>query len=78
MDAAPCRSAIRDEDGTIVGDYEADLVVQGRVVVELKATAGLRPEHVAQTLNDLKAAGLRVGLLINCGSQVLQVRRLIY
>lgn len=78
LNAAPCRFTIRDEDGTVVGDYEADLVVEGKVVVELKAASGLRPEHVAQTLNYLKAAGLRVGLIINFGRQVLQVQRLIH
>lgn len=78
LDAAPCRFTIRDEDGTLVGDYEADLVVEGKVLVELKAASGLRPEHEAQTLNYLKAAGLRVGLLINFGRQILQVRRLIF
>ena len=77
LDAAPCRFTIRDEDATVVGDYEADLVVEGKVVVELKAGSGLRPEHEAQTLNYLKASGLRVALLINFGRPILQVRRLI-
>ena len=78
LDAASCRFTIRDADGTVVGDYEADLVVEGKAVVEIKAASGLRPEHEAQTLNYLKASGLRVGLLINFGRQILQVRRLIF
>ena len=78
LDAAPCRFTIRDEDGTVIGHYEADLVVEGKVVVEVKAASGLRQEHVAQTLNYLKAASLRVGLLINFGRQALQIRRLIF
>lgn len=78
LEAAPCRFTVRDEDGTAVGSYEADLVVAGKVVVELKAVSGLRPEHEAQTLNYLKAADLRVGLLINFGRKVLEVRRLIF
>ena len=77
LDAAPRRFTIRDEDGTVVGNYEADLIVEGQVVVELKAVSGLRPEHEAQTLNYLKACGLRVGLLINFGRPILEVRRLI-
>jgi GxxExxY protein len=78
LEAAPCRFTVRDEDGTAVGSYEADLVVAGKVVVELKAVSGLRPEHESQTLNYLKAADLRVGLLINFGRKILEVRRLIY
>lgn len=77
LDASPRRFLIRDEDGTPVGRYEADLVVAGKVVVELKAVSSLRQEHAAQTLNYLKAADLRVGLLINFGRRILQVRRLI-
>jgi GxxExxY protein len=77
LNAEPQRYTIRDEDGTVVGVYEADLVVEQKVLTELKAGPGLRPEHDAQTLNYLKASGVRVGLLINFGRQVIQVRRLV-
>lgn len=62
-------------DGTIVGEYLADLVVEGRVVVEIKAVSQLDPVHEAQLLNYLKATGIRVGLLLNFGQPKLKYRR---
>lgn len=64
-------------DGAVVGDYQADLVVDGRVIVECKAASQLDPIHDAQLLNYLKATGLRVGLLLNFGRPKLQYRRLV-
>jgi GxxExxY protein len=64
-------------EGAIVGDYQADLVVDGRVLVECKATAQLDPVHEAQLLNYLKATGMKVGLLLNFGKPRLQHRRLV-
>ncbi len=64
-------------EGTVVGDYQADLVVAGKVIVECKAVSGLDPVHEAQVLNYLKASGLHVGLLINFGRSKLQYRRLV-
>jgi len=63
--------------GTVVGDYLADLVVSGKVVVECKAVTNLDPVHDAQLMNYLKASGLRVGLLINFARSKLQYRRLV-
>ena len=54
--------AIRYE-GTVVGDYLADLVVSGKVIVECKAVTALDPVHEAQLMNYLKASGIRVGSL---------------
>jgi GxxExxY protein len=54
-------------DGQLVGEYFADLVVEGCVIVEIKAAEGLRPEHAAQLLNYLKATEIEVGLLLNFG-----------
>jgi len=48
-----------------VGEYLADLVVEDRIVVELKCSEAIAPEHLAQCINYLKAAGKRTGLLIN-------------
>ncbi len=48
--------------------YEADLLVHEEVVVELKATRAIAPEHEAQLINELKATGKRVGYLINFGA----------
>nr|WP_308469781.1 GxxExxY protein [Geomonas paludis] len=59
----------------VVGEFYADLVVEGAVLLELKAVRALAPEHVAQVLNYLKATGIEVGLLINFGSPKLEFRR---
>ena len=64
-------------EGTVVGDYQADLVVAGKAIVECKAVAALDPIHEAQIINYLKASGLRVGLLINFGRPKLQHRRFV-
>jgi len=48
--------------------YKADLVCYGQIVLELKATKTITAEHRAQTINYLKAANIRLGLLINFGS----------
>ncbi len=61
--------------GEAVGDYVADFVVDGKVVVELKATKGLTEVDEAQLLNYLKVTGLRVGLLFNFGTPSLEHRR---
>lgn len=53
--------------GEQVGDYFADLVVEGLVILELKASEGLRNEHFAQLTNYLKATDKEVGLLLNFG-----------
>jgi GxxExxY protein len=66
-----------DEDGTRVGDYHADLLVEGRLIVELKACKALADEHIAQILGYLRASGIEHGLLINLGAPKLQVRKLI-
>ena len=65
-------------EGTVVGNYVADLVVDGRVIVEVKAAKQLDAVHDAQLLNYLKATGIRVGLLLNFGRSKLQVKRLVF
>lgn len=54
-------------DGEPVGEYFADLLVDGKVIVELKASQTIAPEHEAQLLNYLKAINVEVGLLLNFG-----------
>ena len=54
-------------DDQVVGEYFADLLVAGAVIVELKAVKRLLPEHEAQLLNYLKATPYEVGLLLNFG-----------
>jgi GxxExxY protein len=59
----------------IVGLYQADLVVQNAVVVELKAARDIDPTHRAQCLNYLRASGLSIGLVMNFGRTRLDVQR---
>jgi GxxExxY protein len=54
-------------DGVLVGKYEADIVADGKVIVELKAARALGEEYEAQLLNYLKATPYEVGLLLNFG-----------
>jgi len=61
----------------VVGDYCADLIVERRVLVELKACASLDSVHEAQILNYLKASSIQVGLLMNFGKSKLQYRRFV-
>ena len=61
----------------IVGIYQADLLVDGRVVVELKAVDALSSSHRAQCINYLRATGLRTGLLINFGHPRIVIRRIL-
>ena len=67
-----------DEDGTLIGDYLADLIVEGFLIVELKAAKSLAPEHEAQILGYLKASRVEHGLLINFGSPKFEIRKFIW
>lgn len=60
-----------------IGKRRADFVVEGKVLVELKAVIELEDVHLAQVLNYLKAYRLEVGLLINFGSKSLTFKRLV-
>lgn len=62
-------------DGIIVGDFVADLFVENRVLVELKAVSALKDEHTAQALNYLRATGAEICLLINFGTTKIEVKR---
>ena len=64
--------------GELVGDYWADLLVEGCVIVELKATKAFDDIHMAQCLNYLKATGYRLCLLMNFGKSKLEVKRIIH
>ena len=64
-----------DEDGFVLGDYIADMIVDG-IVVELKAVSTLLPAHMAQCLNYLKAMKIEYGLVINFGAEKFQCRKL--
>ena len=60
-----------------IGTRRADFVVEGKVLVELKAIIELEDVHLAQVLNYLKAYKLEVGLLINFGSKSLTFKRIV-
>ena len=64
-----------DEDGTLIGDYVADLLIENSLIVELKTARALAPEHEAQILGYLKSARMEHGLLINFGSYRFQIRK---
>lgn len=68
---------VLDEDGTVLGDYFADLLVEGELIVELKACKALTDEHVAQLLGYLRGCRVEHGLLINFGSRKLEVRKYV-
>ena len=61
--------------GRPVGNFCADLLVEDRVIVELKAVAALTSAHQAQVINYLNATGYQVGLLLNFGKPKLEHRR---
>jgi len=61
--------------GASVGLYRLDLVVEGKVVVEVKAVAAIDRAHLARVFSYLKATGLAVGLIINFSSDVARIRR---
>jgi GxxExxY protein len=61
--------------GAVVGDFVADMIVGGVVLVENKGVRTLAPAHEAQLVNYLTATGIDVGLLLNFGAERLQVRR---
>ena len=63
-------------DNQIVGEYFADIVVDNKVIIEVKATDKYNPVFEAQLLNYLKATLLEVGLIINFGTSV-QVKRMV-
>jgi len=69
---------VRDVDGFIIGNYDADLIVAKRVVVELKHTGKLIPQHEAQLINYLCTTGIEHGLLINFGSPKFEIKKRIY
>jgi len=61
-----------------VGEYKVDLLVDEKIIVEVKALSALIPAHEAQAINHLAATQTRLALLLNFGTESLQVRRLIH
>lgn len=71
---APLRVDFR---GAVVGEFRADLLVERRLIVEVKAVQQLVTAHEVQLLNYLKATGIRVGLLMNFGPKPVFKRRVL-
>lgn len=64
-------------DGQVIGDFTADVVVEDKVILELKSVKDIHPAHEAQLINYLKATGIEVGLLINFGETV-EIKRKVF
>ena len=64
-------------NGICVGDYQADILVNEAVLLEIKAQQNLTPAHVAQCMNYLKATGHKICLLINFGKPRVEIKRVI-
>ena len=63
-------------NGQIVGNYYADLLAEGKVIIELKAVDMLAEEHELQLINYLKATDIEVGLLLNFGPRPQVIRKI--
>jgi GxxExxY protein len=61
--------------GILVGEFYVDILVEKKILLELKAASALSKEHQAQIINYLKATGIEVGMLINFGNPKLEYRR---
>lgn len=66
---------MHDEDGTLLGHFAADLVIDDILILELKACKNLHNDHVAQLLGYLRCSKLEHGLLINFGNPRLQISK---
>lgn len=64
-------------EGVLVGKRRLDLLVEGKVLVELKAVSEIEKKHMNQTLNYLEAFNVEIGLLLNFGLESLQIKRFI-
>lgn len=63
--------------GVLVGDYVADFVIEGKIILEIKAVSALHPRHEAQAINYLTATGFRLAILLNFGADSLQYKRMV-
>ncbi|MEA3397581.1 MAG: GxxExxY protein [Chloroflexota bacterium] len=68
---------VYDENGAVLGEYFADLFVESKLIVELKACKSLAPEHIAQLLGYLRACHIEHGLLVNFGAPKLQIKKYV-
>ena len=68
---------VRDEDGTLLGDFYADIVLDDLLILELKAAKAIVTEHVAQLLGYLRSSGQEHGLLLNFGASRFYIKKFI-
>ena len=69
--------SVRDEDGFALGDFYADLLVENKILVELKAVRATNADHVAHVIGYLRATDIEYGLLINFGAPKFSIKRYI-
>jgi GxxExxY protein len=67
--------SVSDEDGTLLGEYYVDILVEDFLVLEIKAAKALAPEHEAQVFGYLRASRLQHALLLNFGAAKFQIRK---
>jgi len=68
---------VYDEDGTVIGDYFADLFIENVLIVELKAARAIDNEHIAQLLGYLRSSRIETGLLVNFGASKLYIKKFL-
>lgn len=68
---------VYDEDGTLLGHLRADLLIENRLICEIKGVRNLVDEHIAQILGYLRASRIQHGLLINFGGPTLEIKKYI-
>jgi len=68
---------VYDEDGTLLGEYFADLLVENQLLVELKACSSITNDHVSQLLGSLRSSRIENGLIINFGAPRLFVKKYV-
>ena len=61
----------------VVGNYYADILVEDKVILEIKAVENIIDAHIAQTLNYLKATGLRLAIILNFSKEKLKYKRIV-
>lgn len=71
---APIKVMYKDKPA---GEYFADVLVEGKVIVELKTVESLDKNHEAQLLNYLKASGIQIGLLVNFKNPKVEIKRMV-
>jgi len=68
--------SVFDEDGSLLGEFIADLVVEDILIVEIKAAKRIADEHVAQLIGYLRASRMEHGVVVNFGGERFQIRKL--